>query len=114
MKTLSVAAAFLSVMVLHSVAQTGSAGVDLKFKIIPNQPTLEMDWSARLTNKDGQTILPAFELQRSFDLRIWQPVGERLRGEPIVPNEILSMRVLAGLARAFYRGVALPDRPAAQ
>ncbi|MEO8425933.1 MAG: DUF3160 domain-containing protein, partial [Verrucomicrobiota bacterium] len=95
-------------------AQIASSGNALKLSIRPNQANFEINWPARLAKQDGTTFLPAFELQRSLDLKIWQPIGERLRGKTSVPNEILNMRIPPGLALAFYRVVALPEGPAAK
>jgi hypothetical protein len=78
MKTLLFAAAFLSATVLNS--ETSSSSPALKRNIVPNLPNFEISWPARLVNKNGSTFLLAFELQRSSDLKSWQPIGERLRG----------------------------------
>src|SRR5438270_358721 len=48
-----------------SVARTG-AGV-------------ELSWPGVRQKADGSTERPYFELQRSGDLRRWEPVGQRLR-----------------------------------
>ena len=40
---------------------------------------LELSWPATTQKADGSVARPYFELQRTFDLQRWEPIGERQR-----------------------------------
>src|SRR5262245_45138000 len=61
---------------------------------------LELSWPSGVQGADGSTVRPYFELQRTRDLRLWQPVSERQQAV-----EELSLRLTLPLdqANAFFR-----------
>src|SRR5213596_1067320 len=64
---------------------------------------LELSWPGTKIGTDGSTLRPYFELQRSFDLRLWQPLGERMRVAAAMPAQSLSTTLALDQPRAFYR-----------
>src|SRR5262249_54080489 len=70
--------------------------------------SLELSWPATMTATNGSTMRPYFELQRSTDLRQWQPVGERVRAALGTPGQSLSMSVVTGEPLGLYRLLSIP------
>ncbi len=65
--------------------------------------SLELSWPGTINGADGSTLRPYFELQRSFDLRLWQPLGGGLRAAGTIPGRSLSMTLALDQPQAFYR-----------
>jgi hypothetical protein len=74
---------------------------------------LEISWPGSLTKPDGSVERPFFELQRSTDLRAWQPFGERLRASITAPGQTLSVTPSDAEAAGFFRLLQIEARPAA-
>src|SRR5438094_553901 len=64
---------------------------------------LELSWPATVQKADGSVIRPYFELQRTFDLYRWQPIGERQRARTTTPGQSLSAPQPLDNLKAFYR-----------
>jgi hypothetical protein len=69
---------------------------------------LELAWPATSTDAQGAPVRPFFELQRSHDLRLWQPLGERLRSSAFAPEATLKMTLPLDSACGFYRLLTMP------
>lgn len=74
--------------------------------------SLELSWPGSLPKADGSVERPFFELQRSTDLRAWQPFGERLRASVTAPGQTLSVTPSDAEAAGFFRLLQIEDRPA--
>src|SRR6266536_2008909 len=64
---------------------------------------LELSWPATAQKADGSVVRPHFELQRTFDLQRWQPIGQRQRAATTAPGQTLSMTLALDGPSAFYR-----------
>src|SRR5216117_2077393 len=64
---------------------------------------LELSWPATVYRADGSVVRPYFELQRTFDLQRWQPIGERQRAASTAPGQTLNTTLALDGPRAFYR-----------
>ena len=64
---------------------------------------LELSWPATAQKSDGSVVRPYFELQRTFDLQRWQPIGERQRAAATAPGQTLNMTLALDGPSAFYR-----------
>ena len=64
---------------------------------------LELSWPATPPKADGSVARPYFELQRTFDLQRWQPIGERQRAAITAPGQTLNMALALDGPSAFYR-----------
>ena len=61
---------------------------------------LKLSWPATEQRADGTLVRPYFELQRSRDLQLWQPVGERQRATAAAtPGQSLNLTIGADSAR---------------
>src|SRR5881628_2387136 len=63
---------------------------------------LELSWPATVQKADGSVVRPFFELQRTFDLQRWEPIGERQRAAASAPGPTLNMTLALEGPRAFY------------
>lgn len=63
-------------------------------------------WPARMRDADGVEQIPAYELQRSLDLKSWTPVGLPVRDTSGAAEELLSLPLPADGAKSFYRVLA--------
>src|SRR5260370_31539551 len=48
-----------------------------KLSVSRTNAALKLSWPGTRIAADGSAVRPYFELQRSPDLRLWQPIGER-------------------------------------
>ena len=64
---------------------------------------LELAWPATVQKTNGSIVRPYFELQRTFDLQHWLPIGERQRAATATLGQSLSAIQPLDAARAFYR-----------
>lgn len=64
-----------------------------------------------MRDEKGLERLPAYELQRSQDLKTWEPVETQLRATVSVAEEQLSVPLPTDGTQAFYRVLALLDSP---
>src|SRR5436309_10402857 len=69
---------------------------------------LELSWPATIQQADGSVARPYFELQRSFDLWRWQPIGERERAATLTPGERLRATLPLDQPQGFYRLLRIP------
>ena len=84
-------------------AQEPPTADQVRLTIQPRGSSLELSWPGAVRGADGQPALPFFELQRSSDLRSWQPWGERLRARPAAAGEPLQVTLPTDQTAAFYR-----------
>jgi hypothetical protein len=95
----------LTTLVCHlntAPAQEPPRADRVRLAIQPRGLNLELSWPATV-QAAGQTAQPFFELQRSTDLKSWQPLGERLRATSVAAGEPLQVTLPADQSRAFYR-----------
>jgi len=78
-----------------------------RLSVRPTDAGIELSWPAAQKQPDGTLVSPYFELQRSADLRQWQPVGERMRGAAAAPGDVLRFTATKGAGAAFYRLLAI-------
>lgn len=64
---------------------------------------VHLEWPGSLTQPDGTTTQPWFEVQQSSDLQRWEPVGQRLRA---TAGESARFDLPADVPHGFYRVVA--------
>jgi len=83
--------------------QPSPAAAPLALTVRPVPQGVELSWPAVHPHADGGVARPWFELQRSTDLRTWEPLGERVRAGSTAPDEFLTQRVSAPAGLAFYR-----------
>src|SRR5690349_9749958 len=60
-----------------------------KLSVTRTNAALKLSWPGTRIAADGSTVRPYFELQRSPDLRLWQPIGERQRAAATEPTPSL-------------------------
>jgi hypothetical protein len=73
----------------------------------------QLSWPGTTGKADGSMIRPLFEVQRSPDLRSWQPFGERLRASGNDLAQQLFASVPSDAAHEFYRLLSIePPRVA--
>jgi hypothetical protein len=65
---------------------------------------VHLEWPGSLTQPDGTTTQPWFEVQQSSDLQRWQPLGQRLRS---AAGETARFDLPANVPHGFYRVVAV-------
>ena len=63
---------------------------------------------------DGSAARPYFELQRTFDLHRWEPIGERQRTATTAPGQTLNMTLALDEPRAFYRLLSIEPNQTAK
>src|SRR5262245_58572721 len=103
--------ALLLALFLHSFAPFVFAQVSLRLPLERRPSALELSWSASFAGPDGRTVRPFFELQRSRDLRQWQPFGERLRAPLAAPDQTLSVSSPVEESFGFFRLLQFEPRP---
>lgn len=64
---------------------------------------VHLEWPGSLTQPDGTTTQPWFEVQQSRDLERWEPLGQRLR---TAAGEAARFDLPADVPHGFYRVVA--------
>src|SRR5439155_258703 len=64
--------------------------------------------SNRIQQADGSVARPYFELQRSFDLWRWQPIGERERAATQTPGQNLHATLALDQPQGFFRLLSIP------
>src|SRR3989442_4193564 len=79
-----------------------------------SQTGLELSWPATAPKPDGSVVRPYFELQRTFDLQRWEPIGERQRARTTTPGQSLSATQPLDDSRAFYRLLSMEPGGAAR
>ena len=72
---------------------------------------LELSWPAGVQKSDGSTERPYFEVQRSRDLRYWQPIGQRMRATSTAAREPLHVTLLPDEPATFYRLLSILPAP---
>src|SRR5262245_24784548 len=68
---------------------------------------LELSWPATIQKSDGSVVRPYFELQRTLDLKHWEPIGERQLALTTTTGQIHSATHPLDDSRAFYRLLSL-------
>src|SRR6266540_2604805 len=63
---------------------------------------LELSWPATVQKPDGSVVRPYFELQRTFDLQRWEPIGERQRALTATFGQSLGATLPLDDSHAFY------------
>lgn len=81
----------------------GQAAEPAQLTVRPASPGVELSWSATARESDGTVIRPVFELQRSLDLKLWTPLGERLRAASDTSDSALGLTLALDPPQAFYR-----------
>ena len=46
-----------------------------RLSVLRSNAGLELSWPATVPKADGSVVRPYFELQRTFDLQRWEPIG---------------------------------------
>ena len=73
-----------SVTVLLLWSSLAAAAGDRPILSVRRSPAgLELSWPAEVQKPDGSTERPYFEVQRSRDLRYWQPIGQRINQDSL-------------------------------
>lgn len=90
-----------------ALANLSGAEAAVRVAVERSADGLELSWPGTVAQADGSIGRPYFELQRSQDLRLWQPVGERQRAFS-GPAPVLGMTLAAEAPRAFYRLLSVP------
>jgi hypothetical protein len=90
-------------LITVSVVSITSANEPTRLSWRPSQTGLEVSWPGVIKANDGSTVRPYFELQQSFDLRLWKPVGERQHARADTLASTLGLSLSLGQPNAFYR-----------
>jgi hypothetical protein len=69
--------------------------------------SINLVWPSSPQQANGFIVRPWFELQRSQDLLVWQPVGERLRAASET-TQLLQVTIELDQPCAFYRLLSVP------
>jgi hypothetical protein len=105
--------AVLAPTATHSLAQGASHDANIKLTLSRDGPNLQIHWPSQSVGNGGTAVFPWFEVQRSTDLKQWQPLGERQRGSAALPDLSLSLALGTDQPRAFYRLLVVPQPAAA-
>ena len=68
-----------------------------RISVVGSGADLDLSWPGTIKSADGAIVHPYFELQRSLDLRRWEPVGERQRARATQLDQQVALRA-AGTA----------------
>ena len=82
---------------------TSPAGELPRLSVSRTNAALKLSWPGTLKAADGSIVRPYFELQRSPDLRLWQPIGERQRAAATEPSPSLGTTLTLDSPATFYR-----------
>src|SRR5262245_63971335 len=85
----SLALRFIVVIALVTAAEL-QAQEPLRLSVERSNGNLELSWPATIQKTNGSVVRPYFELQRTFDLQRWEPIGERQRALTATPGQSLS------------------------
>src|SRR5437879_903056 len=91
------------VLLALSIALESKAGDRPQLTAVESNSNLQLSWPATTAQPDGSVGRPLFELQRSTDLRHWQPFGERLRAPVNAADHTLSVTPPASGPLGFFR-----------
>src|SRR5881397_396073 len=91
------------IVLANLVALHAFAGEPTPLSVKRSNAGLLLSWPATLPKADGSVVRPYFELQRTFDLQRWQPIGERRRAAASAPGQTLTMTLALDVPSAFYR-----------
>src|SRR5437773_7541403 len=75
---------------------------------------LELSWPATTQKTDGSVVRPYFELQRTFDLQRWEPIGQRQRSLATTPGLSLNATQPLDDSKAFYRLLSIEPNQVAK
>src|SRR5437867_11357130 len=95
--------AFAGIVLANLVALPALAGEPTPLSLKLSNTVLELSWPATTQKADGSVVRPYFELQRTFDLQRWQPIGERRRAAATAPGQTLNMTLALDVPSAYYR-----------
>jgi hypothetical protein len=112
MKTSSVLCATIALTILLPL-QARSQGTTL-LSASHSNAGLELSWPATVQKVDGSVVRPYFEVQRTFDLQRWQPIGEREQAAITAPGQVLNMTLALDEPRAFYRLLSIEPNAVAK
>jgi hypothetical protein len=85
-----------------------------KLSVSRTNAALKLSWPGTRIAADGSTVRPYFELQRSPDLRLWQPIGERQRAAATEPAPSLGTTLTLDSPDTFYRLLSVEPPAVAQ
>src|SRR5689334_11884702 len=74
---------------------------------VRNAGGLNLSWLGTSTNTNYSVVRPYFEVQRSSDLRLWQPIGERLHTTGLAADPSLGVTLVFDQPNLFYRLMAV-------
>lgn len=97
--------------VVIAAPNTNAAEQSVALTINRTDTGLQLRWPGSVQQADGLTLRPCFEVQRSADLRTWEPVGERARAKAGT-EQTLTATVELEPASAFYRLLSVPSQTA--
>ena len=106
MTSLKSRGAILGRLILAAWFTQLQAAPSFEVQLRSGKPTWTITWPARMRGADGVEQFPTYELQRSLDLKTWEPVETQLRGTGGAAEELLSRPLPAEGVQAFYRVLA--------
>src|SRR5947207_8760466 len=92
-------------IIVIALASTGRLHAEEPPRLSLNQSAtgLSLTWPAIVQKADGSVTQPYFELQRTFDLQRWEPIGERQRAVTATLGQSLRATQPLDGSKAFYR-----------
>jgi hypothetical protein len=102
-RTLFLALATVVCQLNIALAQEPPRPDRVRLAVQPRGSNVELSWPGSVQAADGQMAQPFYELQRSTDLKLWEPLGERLHAISAGAEEPLQVTLPADQSRAFFR-----------
>src|SRR4051812_20690844 len=92
-----------------------SLGTELpQLSVSRTNAALTLSWPGLLKATDGSTVRPYFELQRSSDLLLWQPLSERQQAAAARSAPSLGVTLALDQPDSFYRLLSIEPPGAAR
>src|SRR6266545_171269 len=105
---------FAAIAVANLIALKAMAEEPTRLSAKRSNDGLELSWPATSEEADGSVVRPYFELQRTFDLQRWQPIGERQRALTATFGQSLGATLPLDDSHAFYRLLSIEPNPIAK
>src|SRR5438093_4183487 len=106
--------AFAGIVLANLAALPAFAGEPAPLSAKLSNTVLELSWPATTQQTDGSVVRPYFELQRTFDLQRWEPIGQRQRSLATTPGLSLNATQPLDDSKAFYRLLSIEPNQVAK
>jgi hypothetical protein len=114
MNSKGVLTVLLSLSALALEVKMGRCSTPLTLGINGSGPTVNLSWPSTLDLPPQGTVFPEYTVERSADLKYWEPLGGRVRGLSGVSGPSLKLSLDAMSGASFYRVAANPSSQTSQ